>query len=42
MLTGDVFTQDAIYMCIDYKIENENNQVKLRPHPHEFVLYFDI
>jgi glutamine synthetase len=42
LLKGDVFTQDAIDMWIDYKIENEINDVKLRPHPHEFYLYFDI
>jgi len=29
-------------MWIEYKIENEINPVKLRPHPHEFFLYFDI
>jgi len=39
---GDVFTQDAIDMWIDYKTENEVNDVKLRPHPHEFFLYYDI
>ena len=39
---GDVFTQDAIDMWIDYKIENEVNDIKLRPHPHEFFLYYDI
>ena len=42
LLKGDVFTQDAIDMWIDYKIENEINDVKLRPHPHEFYLYYDI
>ena len=42
LLKGDVFTQDAIDMWIDYKIENEINAVNLRPHPHEFFLYFDI
>jgi len=39
---GDVFTQDAIDMWIDYKTEKEINAVKLRPHPHEFQLYYDI
>ncbi|MGD9042109.1 MAG: type I glutamate--ammonia ligase [Desulfobacterales bacterium] len=39
---GDVFTQDAIDMWIEYKTENEINDVKLRPHPHEFYLYYDI
>ena len=39
---GDVFTQDAIDMWIEYKTENEINDIKLRPHPHEFYLYYDI
>jgi glutamine synthetase len=42
LLKGDVFTQDAIDMWIEYKLENEINPVRLRPHPHEFFLYFDI
>ncbi|MDJ0828896.1 MAG: type I glutamate--ammonia ligase [Desulfobacterales bacterium] len=42
LLKGDVFTQDAIDMWIEYKTENEVNDVKLRPHPHEFFLYYDI
>ena len=42
LLKGDVFTKDVIGKWIEYKIENEVNQVKLRPHPHEFFLYFDI
>lgn len=42
LLRGDVFTQDAIDMWIEYKTENEVNDVKLRPHPHEFFLYYDI
>jgi len=42
LLKGDVFTRDAIDMWIDYKTENEINDVKLRPHPHEFYLYYDI
>ncbi|MDF1591931.1 MAG: hypothetical protein P1P89_10490 [Desulfobacterales bacterium] len=39
---GDVFTQDVIDMWIEYKTEKEINDVKLRPHPHEFFLYYDI
>ncbi len=42
LLKGDVFTRDAIDMWIEYKTENEVNDVKLRPHPHEFYLYYDI
>ncbi len=39
---GDVFTQDAIEMWVDYKRANEIDPVRLRPHPYEFKLYFDI
>ncbi|MEW5735687.1 MAG: type I glutamate--ammonia ligase [Thermodesulfobacteriota bacterium] len=42
LLKGDVFTSDVIDMWIDYKKENEVDAVQLRPHPHEFMLYFDI
>jgi len=42
LLKGDVFTPDVIDMWIDYKTANEINAVKLRPHPHEFYLYYDI
>jgi glutamine synthetase len=42
LLKGDVFTKDVIEKWIEYKTEKEVNAVKLRPHPHEFFLYFDI
>ncbi len=42
LMKGDVFTKDAIDMWIDYKRTNEVDPVRLRPHPHEFFLYFDI
>ena len=42
LLKGDVFTKDVIDMWIEYKTKNEVNPVKLRPHPHEFHLYYDI
>ncbi|MCP4747686.1 MAG: type I glutamate--ammonia ligase [Desulfobacteraceae bacterium] len=42
LLKGNVFTKDAIDMWIEYKMQNEVNQVNLRPHPHEFYLYYDI
>ncbi len=42
LLKGDVFTQDVIDMWIEFKTGNEINPVKLRPHPHEFNLYYDI
>jgi len=42
LLKGDVFTQDVIDTWIAYKTINEVNDVNLRPHPHEFFLYYDI
>jgi len=42
LLKGDVFTKDVIETWIDWKWENEVNPMRLRPHPYEFSLYFDI
>jgi glutamine synthetase len=42
LLVGDVFTEDAISTWIDYKRSHEVKPMDLRPHPHEFELYFDI
>jgi glutamine synthetase len=42
LLKGDVFTQDAIETWIEYKRKREVDPVRLRPHPYEFLLYFDI
>ncbi len=42
LLKGDVFTKDVIEKWVEYKTENEVNAVNLRPHPHEFHLYYDI
>jgi glutamine synthetase len=42
LLKGDVFTQDAIDVWLSYKRKNEVDAVRLRPHPYEFTLYFDI
>ncbi len=39
---GDVFTPDLIQTWIDYKRANEIDPIRLRPHPHEFELYYDI
>jgi glutamine synthetase len=41
LLKGDVFTEDLVDTWIDYKVENEINAIALRPHPHEFAMYFD-
>lgn len=42
LLKGDVFTEDVIETWIEYKTINEVDAVRMRPHPHEFKLYFDI
>jgi glutamine synthetase len=42
LLEGGVFTQDVIDTWIEYKRTHELDPVRLRPHPHEFHLYFDV
>jgi glutamine synthetase len=42
LLKGDVFTQDLIQIYIDYKKQNEVDFLRLRPHPGEFALYYDV
>lgn len=42
LLKGDVFTKDVIEVWLEYKREKEIDAVRLRPHPYEFYLYFDI
>jgi glutamine synthetase len=42
LLKGDVFTPDLIETWLDYKRKNEVDPIRLRPHPWEFALYFDI
>jgi glutamine synthetase len=42
LLEGGVFTPDLIETWIAYKREHEIDPLRLRPHPHEFELYFDI
>lgn len=42
LLKGDVFTPDLVDMWLSYKREEEVDAINLRPHPHEFALYFDI
>lgn len=42
LLRGDVFTQDVVDTWISYKRENEVDAMRLRPHPYEFCLYYDM
>ncbi|MEQ8757006.1 MAG: type I glutamate--ammonia ligase [Coleofasciculus sp. G1-WW12-02] len=37
-----VFTEDFIDNWIAYKLDNEINPMRLRPHPYEFSLYYDV
>jgi glutamine synthetase len=41
LLEGGVFTQDVIDTWIEYKRAHEVDAIRLRPHPHEFHLYYD-
>jgi glutamine synthetase len=42
LLAGGVFTPDVIETWIEYKREHEVDAIRLRPHPYEFALYYDI
>ena len=42
LLKGDVFTEDSVQNWIAYKRENEVDSLRLRPHPHEFEMYYDL
>ena len=42
LMRGDVFTEDLLETWLDYKRTREVDPMRLRPHPHEFSLYFDI
>src|ERR1700722_1019870 len=42
LLKGDVFTEEMLRTYVDYKRKNEADAIRLRPHPYEFALYYDI
>ena len=42
LLKGGVFTEDLIETWIDYKRAEECDPVRIRPHPWEFALYYDV
>jgi glutamine synthetase len=42
LLKGDVFSEELIETFIDYKRNNESDAIRVRPHPYEFALYYDI
>jgi len=41
LLKGDVFTEDFIEMWISSK-RKEHDAIRLRPHPYEFFMYYDV
>jgi glutamine synthetase len=42
LVEGNVFTQDVIDTYLSYKRSREIDEIRLRPHPYEFFLYYDI
>jgi glutamine synthetase len=42
LLEGGVFHEEFIHLWINYKMEKEVNPMRMRPHPYEFHLYYDI
>jgi glutamine synthetase len=41
LLAGGVFTDDLIRSYVNWKREEELQELALRPHPYEFHLYYD-
>ena len=41
LLRGGVFTEDVIETWVRFKRQEEVAAVRVRPHPHEFALYFE-
>ncbi len=42
LLRGDVFTDDVIDTWVWYKRTQEAEALRVRPHPYEFMLYYDV
>jgi glutamine synthetase len=42
LLKGGVFTEDLLETYIDWKRVNDVDVLRLRPHPIEYVMYYDI
>jgi glutamine synthetase len=41
LVESGVFTEEFINNWIEFKLDNEVNPLRLRPHPYEFALYYD-
>ena len=42
LLKEEVFTEELLRTYVDYKRSKEVEAIRLRPHPYEFALYYDI
>jgi glutamine synthetase len=42
LLKGDVFSEELLRAYVDYKRSKEVDAIRLRPHPWEFALYYDV
>src|SRR3984885_8319107 len=42
LLKGDVFSEELLETSIGYNRKNKADAIRLRPHPYEFALYYDI
>ena len=42
LLRGGVMDESLISTWIDYKRTNEVDALRLRPHPYEFCMYYDV
>jgi len=42
LLAGDVFTMDVLETWLEMKREADVDALRMRPHPYEFALYFDV
>jgi glutamine synthetase len=42
LLKGDVFTMDVLETWLEMKRESDVDALRMRPHPYEFALYFDV
>ena len=42
LLKGDVFSEALVERWISYKRQKEVDPVRMRPHPLEFQMYFDV
>ncbi|RLD09412.1 MAG: type I glutamate--ammonia ligase [Chloroflexota bacterium] len=42
LLAGDVFSEELLENWVEHKLEKEVEPVRVRPHPYEMKLYFDV